>query len=457
MCVEMADQLTGKFHSTHESVSGSTPAWRYFMALKHLFRPRYMANAIIRQLWLARYRKGLRAPPSQTVLKKRLFVDLSTIYRHDARTGIQRVVRGILLALEGMQFPHHELTPVAASALRGYCYLKRHETGQMRIGEPVIANAGDIFLGLDLSARYIPLYIEQLRRWRIAGAELHVVVYDLLPLLHPGYFRSKTRQFFSEWMECVRTEFSSAICISETVAGELQRFIDNDPSPRMSSLRISSIPLGSDLAATSPKFGISQYEAAVIDRLAGELTVLMVGTIEPRKGYDCALAAFEGIWARYPLEKSPNLLIIGRPGWKTERLQGSLNGHPFRDSRLFWLNAASDEVLDHFYRSSNLLLSTSYAEGFGLPLWEASSHGLRVLARDLRVTRELGIANCTLFEDDSAILLGDKIMEALDDEPLHKPSLKSLPTWSDSASAIIGLLGIETVIDYQDTSKVNRP
>jgi glycosyltransferase involved in cell wall biosynthesis len=189
--------------------------------------------------------------------------------------------------------------------------------------------------------------------------------------------------------------------------------------------------------------------------LAGELTVLMVGTIEPRKGYDCALAAFDRIWTRYPLAQSPNLLIIGRPGWKTERLQDYLNGHPFRNKRLFWLNEASDEILDHFYRSSNLLLSTSYAEGFGLPLWEASSYGLGVLARNLEVTRELGLANCTLFEDDSAIPLSNKIMETIDVKGLYKPNLTPLPSWSDSASALLSILGIEALMTDQDTSKVN--
>ena len=109
-------------------------------------------------------------------------------------------------------------------------------------------------------------------------------------------------------------------------------------------------------------------------------TALMVGTIEPRKGYDVALRALQHLWATRGAE-APDLVIVGKPGWKTEQLQRRIRSHPEQGRQLHWLDQVSDESLCSLYQSSRGLLMASHAEGFGLPLLEAVVHRRHVLTR----------------------------------------------------------------------------
>jgi glycosyltransferase involved in cell wall biosynthesis len=57
-------------------------------------------------------------------------------------------------------------------------------------------------------------------------------------------------------------------------------------------------------------------------------TLLMVGTLEPRKGQAQALAAFELLWAK---GVDANLVIVGKNGWLVDALAERLQAHPQRE------------------------------------------------------------------------------------------------------------------------------
>jgi len=115
-----------------------------------------------------------------------------------------------------------------------------------------------------------------------------------------------------------------------------------------------------------------------------ESFVLMVGTIEPRKAHADVLAAFEVLWSQGVQTK---LVLVGRRGWQMESFEEVLLNHEMINVYLFWLEAATDELLVHLYRECEGVIAASYAEGFGLPLIEALAFGKRVLARDIPVFR----------------------------------------------------------------------
>ena len=131
----------------------------------------------------------------------------------------------------------------------------------------------------------------------------------------------------------------------------------------------------------------------------------MVELIQPRKGYDVALAAFEHLWRKLG-DHAPALVIAGRPG-RTAKLQNKLRNTRI-GRRLFWLPAVSDEGLARLYETSRGLLLTSYAEGFGLPAIEAAMHGKPALVRDLFVFREQQLPNLSYFTDDGSAALAER-------------------------------------------------
>lgn len=390
-----------------------------------------------RQAWIRRNRRAFVAPGGGG-RKPRLLVDVSVVLRHDARTGIQRTVRAIwseLLRREGEAF---EIVPVAASRTHGYRFAPRDfllgPLPQRKLGAPVGASLGDVFLGLDLSAHLLPLYESQMASWRSAGATVHVVVYDLLPLQGPGWFNPSTVSNYRAWFELLRRQCDVALCISDDVARELRRALGGGAALPT----IARVELAGDLGASLPSKGITLQCAKVIAHAHSRPAILMVGTVEPRKGYDLALAAFEHLWSEHPYQ-APDLVIVGQPGWRTEALQKQLRNHPEMNRRLFWLAGASDEALSALYEACLGLFLSSHAEGFGLPVAEAAAHGRRALVRDLAVFREQLLANVTYFSDDCPVQLGQAIL-AFAHEGGEVATERHPVTWSQCVDRLLGHL-----------------
>lgn len=388
-----------------------------------------------RRAWLWRNKFLFHRPIGASV--PRLLVDVSTIIRHDAQTGIQRVVRSVwseLLKRDGEGFI---LQPVFATNRHGYCnapldFLEGRPRSSDRA--PVGAGPGDKFLGLDLSAHLLPKYRQQLRAWRKHGASIHVIVYDLLPIQRPDWFTGAASSNFRKWLDVIALDTDNALCISDFVASQL--------SLQLGSARphIGRLAMGADMSASRPTSGLSLEVTEALEQMRECPTILMVGTIEPRKGYEAALSAFEYLW-QGDRAGAPSLVIVGKSGWKTASMRSRLLAHPQLGRRLRWLDRVSDEGLTLLYSAARAVLVASRGEGFGLPLVEAAMHRRHVLARDLEVFREQRLANVVYFSDDSPASLGDRVMDLLA-ASVHTPPAADLPTWRHSVDRLMVDLGL---------------
>ncbi|WP_409820383.1 glycosyltransferase family 4 protein [Comamonas aquatica] len=399
---------------------------------------------------------------------RQLLVDVSVIHQSDARTGIQRVVRALLLQLLMAPPAGYCVRPIFATRQHGYRYaapdfldpvpqapgaalspMRADAMESVRVGERVCVQAGcgDLFLGLDLAAHLLPRHQAQVLCWKRRGVKMHVLVYDLLPLLHPEWFNPKTVRNFKRWIKWLAVYADSAICISETVKMELHAWLNTHFGMLPTTLPASTIVLGADIEASAPSGGLPAQASSVLARLRSTSAVLMVGTLEPRKGYDQALAAFEQLWQQW--ENAPLLVIVGRPGWKTQALQEKLRCHPQAGQRLFWLEDVSDEYLAQLYDACSSVLVASRGEGFGLPLVEAVQHGKPVLAREIAVFQELKLAGITYFHGESANDLATAIGNWLKPAwgktvlPPQRHASSFFPTWQLSAAQLLHALGLQ--------------
>jgi glycosyltransferase involved in cell wall biosynthesis len=371
----------------------------------------------------------------------RLLVDISEILRHDAQTGIQRVVRAVFSELHRRSGTSFLVEPVFATNTRGYChapadFLSRTQIGKSPAPRPVKARTNDKFLGLDLSAHLLPHYRPQLSAWKAHGTTIHLLVYDLLPLIHPEWFSPTTVFRFGKWTEFLAELADQAICISDQVALNLRSLLGpNGPAT-------ARLQLGSDIAASVPSTGVSAEVSRVLRRIASRPAILMVGTVEPRKGYAVALAAFEELWRSRPVD-APDLVIVGKPGWKTTALQTAMHTHAEQGKRLHWLRATSDEALCRLYNDCAGLLMASYGEGFGLPLVEAAMFRRNVLARDLPVFREQRLPNVRFFQDDRPAALGQHVLDLAKLGQLRPAPMVSLPSWADCVDDLLREIGLD--------------
>ena len=107
--------------------------------------------------------------------------------------------------------------------------------------------------------------------------------------------------------------------------------------------------------------------------------LLAVGEVTARKGLPLLLDAFHH--ARLP--PSWRLVLAGPDGPEADTLLGEVG------SRVVRLGRVTDAELSRLYDDALALCFPSVAEGFGLPLVEAMSAGLPVLAHDLPIVQEV--------------------------------------------------------------------
>ncbi|MGZ3182189.1 MAG: glycosyltransferase [Telluria sp.] len=380
---------------------------------------------------------------------RQLLVDISALAETDLRTGIQRVVRSVVLDLIANPPPGFRVEPVySAGGNRRYHYARRAtlkllgETGIALEDVPAETRPGDVFLGLDLYTNGTAQNEELLASMRARGVEIYFTMYDILPLLRPEVFPYGTEDNFAAFVHTVNKVAHGVVCISRAVADELAQWLGEHAPPRTAPLALGWFHLGADIGASAPTTGLPPDAADVLAEVAARPSFLMVGTVEPRKGHAQALAAFEQLWAE---GSDANLVIVGKQGWMVDKLCAKLAAHPEKDRRLFWLPGVSDEMLQRLYASCSALLAPSEGEGFGLPLIEAAQHGIPIVARDIPVFREVAGEHASYFAGKDARALAEALDAWL---ALHRagaaPASTGMPwlTWSESTrqltDAIIG-------------------
>ena len=381
--------------------------------------------------------------------KPQFLLDVSELVYIDLGTGIQRVTRALLREISANLSEGWIVEPVYATVDRpGYRYARKFMSRFLGIPDdwaedaPVQTWQGDIFLGLDLQPQAVLAQQGVLEGWRSRGVAVHFMVYDLLPVMMPEVFPEGAQWGHQQWLSAI-SRFDGAICISQSVADELQDWLQTFGAKRESPYTLNWFHLGSDTENSAPSLGMPSDAPETLNTFKVRPTFLMIGTIEPRKGYLQTLHAFNQLWQQ---GIDVNLILVGKEGWKPlpddqrrdiPQTVQALRTHPELGKRLYWLEGISDEYLEQVYAASTCLIAASYGEGFGLPLIEAARHGLPLLVRDIPVFREVTAGHAQFFPDtrkpkDIAQAVSDWLGFYQKGEHLRSETVPHL-TWTESA------------------------
>ncbi len=344
---------------------------------------------------------------------RQLFVDISALVQTDHKTGIQRVVRSVLKALLDDTPPGYRIEPVySVGGGAPYRHARSASARLLGIDGPPLhddlidAKSGDLFLGLDLFTDGTVQNRARLQQLRERAVQVYFVVYDILPILRPDVFPPNAERDIKAWLPAIAAVSDGLVCISRTVADDVISYLASLATPRRRALNIGYFHLGADIDASAPSDGMPEGAEQILQQVRARPSLLMVGTLEPRKGHAQALAAFELLWEQ---GVAVNLVIVGKAGWMVDALVARLRRHPANGSKLFWLDGCSDEMLAQLYQCCQALLAPSEGEGFGLPLIEAAQHGIAIIARDLPVFREVAGAHAYYFDGLDARALADAL------------------------------------------------
>lgn len=385
----------------------------------------------------------------------RLLFDVTHLARSEARSGIQRVVRSIARAIGAFCDLARPLELVAQSEGRlwraGKVIASIFEIDPILIPPAeILLQPGDTLLMIDSSWEQYADFAPVFQATRQLGGSIVTVVYDLIPLQYPHFCTPGLVTAFERWFRLAALHSDMLLCISDAVASQVTSYLAAAGMDQGSRQAIRSWPLGADLLVSRRERAVRSAVAAICchsgdarqhDHDASPL-YLMVGTIEPRKGHDFVLDAFELLWDQ---GIDVRLCIAGSIGWQTERTVGRIRHHPRLNKKLFFIEQFTDAEINLCYRSATALIAASVAEGFGLPIVEAALHHVPALAADIPVFREVGGAGATYFSLASPKCLADAVIRfstfGIEQRVTLAAKIQTL-TWEQSARRLLEVIGV---------------
>jgi glycosyltransferase involved in cell wall biosynthesis len=196
-----------------------------------------------------------------------------------------------------------------------------------------------------------PLLMPSVRAARI------VTIHDLYFLDHPAETRAEIRRDYPPLVRSHAQRADAVIAVSEYTRSLIESRLD------VPGERIIVAPPG------APDWRPRSENAA-----GGP--ILFVGTLEPRKNLDGLLRAYARLISRLP--EAPPLVLAGggRASFATLRAADE----PSISTRVRHVGYVSDPERERLFREASMLVLPSFDEGFGLPVLEAMTVGVPVIA-----------------------------------------------------------------------------
>ena len=237
---------------------------------------------------------------------------------------------------------------------------------------------------------------------RKAGIKGVVTIHDLIFLRHPEWYNPVDVMFYKWKFHKTLKEATKIIAISECTKRDIIHYGDIDPE-RIEIIYQSFSPQFKQ--NSSPQNNTASEENSSLFTLNSSLKryILSVGTVEERKNLGLAVKALDY------LPDNVHLVAVGR---QTDYAK-SLPKHP----RLHLMGQLPIEELTALYDGAEAFVYSSRYEGFGIPIIEAISRGLPVVACTGSCLEEAGGPDSIYVDPDDAQAMANAIKSVLKGAP----------------------------------------
>lgn len=274
-------------------------------------------------------------------------------------------------------------------------------------------------LKLDQNGVKYPSYFAQLKA---KGIKPIIMIHDLFPILYPEYSDPAYAEQFEKNIISSINNAIGLICVSQNTQNLLEHYLQ--------SKNISCPPvIASPLAP-----GLINQETQQLAPLEGPYFVI-VSTIVARKNHLLLLHIWRQL-SKQLGENTPKLVIIGKRSAECSSTLAMMDHCQLIRPHIIE-TTATDKELRHYLTHATALLFPTFAEGYGLPLIEALSFNVPVLASDLTIFREIA-NNIPEYLDPidgkgwlETILEYTQEHSSLRAAQLERLSEFTMPTWFD--------------------------
>ena len=296
-------------------------------------------------------------------------------------------------------------------------------------------------LGLDHNAALVA------ERRAARGFRTVLTVYDLIPVVVPQFAvpdddhplapdpRRRIHQHFTDVVEAA----DHLLVISEATRRDVEAFA---AASGLALPPTSPLPLGPAVPA-----GPATRPRGLPAGAAARPFVLVVGTIEIRKNHHLLLDVWEQMLATRPRAEVPELVVVGRRGWRYDETYARLTRTPAFAGVVHHLEGATDAELAWCYTNAAFTCVPSFSEGWGLPVSESLAFGVPCLSSDASALPEAGQGLTDLLDPYDTAAWRTRILERWDelgDDPAARAARAAAiaaryrpTTTADTAAAVL--------------------
>jgi glycosyltransferase involved in cell wall biosynthesis len=265
-----------------------------------------------------------------------------------------------------------------------------------------------------------------------SGFRFVLLCHDLIPLLFPDLYREYDVDLFRAYMHAALV-IADLIIFTSRRSEKDSRAYCVEQGIRLGTTSV--VPLGFDGAGHTPRVSL------LPDGILPGRFVLLVSTIEPRKGHHMLYK----VWRRLILDGVTKplgykLVFAGRRGWMVENLLRQIRNDNVVSDQIVIMENVGDDLLAALYRYSAFCVYPSKYEGYGLPVCEAFSHGKALLASNGGALPELVQDLSPCLDPENEELWYRSVKEWIECPDARAPFEEAIkrrfkhPNWSDAAA-----------------------
>lgn len=228
-----------------------------------------------------------------------------------------------------------------------------------------------------------------------------LTLHDVSAVEHPEFFQPWHLNAYREFLPKALKNVDGIITVSNLQKIKIAQHYKYPVE------RIFVVPLGID----SELFHPLERQAPI-----SRPYLLYVGSIQPRKGLNELLKAFNLIKDRIP----HTLCLVGGGWWGQEKEIKLLVDDLDLKERVIFTGTVSEEKLSAYYTNADLTILVTHNDSFGLPILESLACGTPVIASDiegLRSAHPEGVLSFVEHRDPQAI--AEAIIKLLEDTSLR--------------------------------------
>jgi len=343
---------------------------------------------------------GAEVPGNLHRAKRTILIDVSNASRDPANPGVIRVTRRLSSVLK--QREELEIAFVAWNKNTGnYMFLEKkrqnilHTFGGPEDGPGLLATCRPdlkvedfvravalaqsrppvLFMPETMLDEYAACRIDWARSRQLKSAAL---LYDLIPVFHTDLCDPNVSEIFPSYLEAL-VRADAVWSISQSTLGELRRYVAD---------KGSALPDVLDAVILPGQFGELPRSQREYPEVTGEIRILCVSTLEPRKNHLRLLQAFQALRHGRP-DLPVRLVLVGNRYAAAPEIADQVQEASRRDPQIEWCGITDDARLGNEFARAAFTVYPSLVEGFGLPILESLWMGRPCLTHFSGVMKEL--------------------------------------------------------------------